>query len=121
MSKSHRVREALLAAGVTLTLAIASPAVAFTPEPAPAKPAGQTPAELADPVTSKNKGTDITIPGIGSVGAIPKLDFGLELLYGNNNAQTGALKMDESPRVQDQAPRAPENDVQIKGTFTHKF
>lgn len=29
-------------------------------------------------------GTEIQIPGLGTVGVLPKLDFGLELLYGAN-------------------------------------
>src|SRR5262245_11135402 len=29
-------------------------------------------------------GTEVRIPGLGKVGVLPKLDFGLELLYGAN-------------------------------------
>src|SRR5262245_33886038 len=33
-------------------------------------------------------GTEVRIPGIGKVGVLPKLDFGLELLYGNEQKGT---------------------------------
>ena len=37
---------------------------------------------LTSPGDAKNGETELKIPGIGSVGSLPKLDFGLELLYG---------------------------------------
>jgi hypothetical protein len=54
-------------------------------------------------------GTEIRVPGVGSVGTLPKLDFGLELLYGAN----------ESPgRLDD---RSQPSDVQIRATIKHRF
>jgi len=51
----------------------------------------------------------IRVPGVGSVGTLPKLDFGLELLYGAN----------ESPgRLDD---RSQPSDVQIRATIKHRF
>ena len=53
-------------------------------------------------------GTEVRIPGFGKVGVLPKLDFGLELLYGATE-QKGV-------------PDKPEpSDVQIRGTIKHRF
>lgn len=121
------------AAILPLALGVGS-ALAFTETPvqqsgqqaaplAPAAPAttNQAPAagqnggaslSLTDPAagTSKGEGTEVKIPGIGTVGTLPKLDFGLELLYGAN----GEGQTSEKP--------APSNDdVLIRGTLKHRF
>ena len=57
----------------------------------------------------KSSGTEVKIPGIGTVGVLPKLDFGLELLYGANETKVGPEDKNES------------NDVQIRGTIKHRF
>jgi hypothetical protein len=57
----------------------------------------------------KTPGTEVRIPGIGTVGVLPKLDFGLELLYGANEPKGG-------PQDTNQA-----DDVQIRGTIKHRF
>jgi hypothetical protein len=57
----------------------------------------------------KTPGTEVRIPGIGTVGILPKLDFGLELLYGANE-----------PKGVPQDP-AQSDDVQIRGTIKHRF
>lgn len=57
----------------------------------------------------KSSGTEVRIPGIGTVGVLPKLDFGLELLYGANEAK--GLPEDKNDN----------NDVQIRGTIKHRF
>jgi hypothetical protein len=54
-------------------------------------------------------GTEIRVPGVGSVGTLPKLDFGLELLYGAN----------ELPGRPDD--RSQPSDVQIRATIKHRF
>jgi len=60
----------------------------------------------------KNNGTEVRIPGIGTVGVLPKLDFGLELLYGANGAnETKGMPEDKNET----------NDVQIRGTIKHRF
>ena len=57
----------------------------------------------------KTSGTEVRIPGLGTVGVLPKLDFGLELLYGANEPK--GLPQDKiSP-----------DDVQIRGTIKHRF
>jgi hypothetical protein len=53
-------------------------------------------------------GTEVRIPGIGTVGVLPKLDFGLELLY--SNEQKGPFPDKSSP-----------DDVQLRGTIKHRF
>jgi hypothetical protein len=54
-------------------------------------------------------GTEIRIPGLGKVGVLPKLDFGLELLYGANEPK-GTFEDKSNP-----------DDVQLRGTFKHRF
>jgi hypothetical protein len=133
MSWQIRVREASLAGGIALSLAAQVTGVmAFSTDPvappsqtttntAPMSPFGQPLAlpgqspkvDLNDPLSQagKSKGMELTIPGIGSVGTLPKLDFGLELLYGSKGGPE-ALQLDQHGQ---------ESDVGIKGTFTHKF
>jgi hypothetical protein len=54
-------------------------------------------------------GTEVRIPGLGKVGVLPKLDFGLELLYGANE-QKGTFEDKTDP-----------DDVQLRGTIKHRF
>ena len=86
---------------------------------APAAPVLELP-KAADPAPGLNlsgseltlgrtSGTEVRIPGIGSVGVLPKLDFGLELLYGANDPKGPAPDKSES------------DDVQIRGTIKHRF
>lgn len=139
MGRHIKLKEAALGCGIALSLAQISGAAAFTPEPvqtpsvnsqsAPQAQIGQPgvkvdapPAvDLSDPLgqPGKSNGTEVTIPGIGSVGSIPKLDFGLELLYGPKAGQDNAAQQQQGGLQLDQ--RGQENDVQIKGTFSHKF
>ena len=53
------------------------------------------------------------LPGLGKLGVLPKLDFGLELLYGDT--PPAAQNEDFEGRETD-----PE-DLTIKGTFKHRF
>jgi hypothetical protein len=55
--------------------------------------------------------TELNIPGVGTIGKIPKLDFGLELLYGNS-AEEGAPGAEVENR---------QDDVLIKGKIRHRF
>lgn len=57
-----------------------------------------------------NSGTEIKVPGLGTIGKIPKLDFGLELLYGASDQKSVAPDAKEDP-----------NDVRIRGTLKHRF
>ncbi|MEZ5818197.1 MAG: hypothetical protein R3D44_14040 [Hyphomicrobiaceae bacterium] len=78
---------------------------------APATPA---PLDLKDTGVSvaPSTGVEVRIPGLGKLGVLPKFDFGLELLYGVNE------KAEEAER---QGQSLPGDDVQIRGSFKHRF
>lgn len=60
-----------------------------------------------------NTGTEVRIPGLGKLGVLPKMDFGLELLYG----AADQAKQAEPPRG-----TAPvEDDLTIRGTVKHRW
>ncbi len=77
----------------------------------------QVPADSALGVTEETgpttgeTGTEIRIPGLGKLGVLPKMDFGLELLYGAAEKPAG---------VPEAAP-SPEDDLLIRGTVKHRF
>jgi hypothetical protein len=76
----------------------------------PGKGLGDPPKGLSLPeLQFSSPGTEVRIPGIGTVGVLPKLDFGLELLYGANE-QKGPFPDKSSP-----------DDVQLRGTIKHRF
>ncbi len=137
MGRHFKFREAALALSIALPFALpitgaaafqaetVAPPQQSTAQPAPMSPFGQQlslpnqpPQGPVDPlaVTGKDNGTEVNIPGIGSVGKLPKLDFGLELLYGARSAPE-TLQFDQHNLDQ----HVPENDMQIKGTLSHKF
>lgn len=60
-------------------------------------------------------GTEVTIPGLGKLGTLPKMDFGLELLYGANEG-----KPVETQPIDPGAVPQPE-DLTIRGTMKHNF
>lgn len=64
------------------------------------------------PVTPKSGGTEIRIPGLGRLGTLPKLDFGMELLYGANEASKAAVPGGEAAEA---------DGVAIRGSVKHKF
>lgn len=129
----HLLTKILAAGGLAVAVASYAPgdARAFTetatPTPAPAvqpAPSKDTAAPkmqfdkaeeakgltLTMPDNGKSTGTEVSIPGIGTVGVLPKLDFGLELLYGSGG--------DAAPEPADDKK---DGDVQIKGTIKHHF
>jgi hypothetical protein len=57
-------------------------------------------------------GTEVRIPGLGTLGVLPKLDFGLELLYGVN---------EDKRNEPDKGSNEPDEGVQIRGTLKHRF
>jgi hypothetical protein len=57
----------------------------------------------------KDTGTEVRIPGMGSLGVLPKLDLGLELLYGANDS---GGRPDEKSQP---------SDVQLRATIKHRF
>ena len=55
-------------------------------------------------------GQEIRVPGLGPIGVLPKLDFGLELLYGASGSQQGG-PVDEKQDA----------GAQIRGTLKYRF
>ncbi|MEL7048557.1 MAG: hypothetical protein AAFO75_06280 [Pseudomonadota bacterium] len=62
---------------------------------------------------SVDKSTEVRIPGLGKLGVLPKMDFGLELLYG---AADLPLTADEQFSEPDQ-----DGDLKVRGTVKHRF
>jgi hypothetical protein len=103
-------------------LLVATSAAAFQEQrqdgPAPDKPSaamasGQPSAPAITPVAPSSQGTEVRVPGFGRLGTLPKIDFGLELLYG------GA---DHQKQVQPQAqPADPTDGMALRGSIRHKF
>jgi hypothetical protein len=72
------------------------------------------PAAVAAPVVPvAPSGTEIRIPGLGKLGVIPKMDFGLELLY-------GAADQNNGRRIEDK-PAGEEGQMMIRGTIRRNF
>jgi hypothetical protein len=79
-----------------------------------AAPSADKPLDLSnETAAAPDKGTEIRIPGLGKLGVLPKMDFGLELLYG-----AAEQKPAEGPP---EAAPSPEDDLMIRGTVKHRF
>jgi hypothetical protein len=90
--------------------AAAAPAPALElPTELPKSPADPAKGLNLTPELQLTPGTEVRIPGLGTVGVLPKLDFGLELLYGANE-QKGPFQDKTNP-----------DDVQLRGTIKHRF
>ena len=103
-----------------MALVLSASTIAFAMEEqkgaAPPAPAGvETPqagVQAAAPTAKPETGTEIRIPGLGKLGTLPKMDFGLELLYGAA----------DSKQVQDPNPEDKDGqDLTIRGSVKHKF
>lgn len=78
---------------------------------APAAPEAPLGADLSMPEAgSPTTGTEVRIPGLGKLGVLPKMDFGLELLYGAADP-----KQPETP-AENSA-----DGVVVRGTVKHRF
>lgn len=118
-----------LVLGLTLALAmLAGPsAYAFQKQEGAAAPQAQPqagaaessaagqPLDLSDDTANAGgeKGTEIRIPGLGKLGVLPKMDFGLELLYGAADQKAPAGPAESVPN--------PDDDIMIRGTVKHRF
>lgn len=95
----------------------AAPTEATAPA-APAATEGAAPADAAkgalgeEAAVKPEAGTEIRIPGLGKLGVLPKMDFGLELLYGAAENQPAG---EPTP-----APN-PEDDLTVRGSVKHRF
>jgi hypothetical protein len=125
---SGMIRPVLIVAIAVVLGVLARPALAFQ-ENAPPAPSEKPPAAAVAPVEApktpdpgkglslkvpelsigQGTGTEVRIPGFGKVGVLPKLDFGLELLYGATESK--GLPQDKTEP----------GDVQIRGTIKHRF
>lgn len=87
-----------------------TPAPAEAQQAAPATPAEKDLNFSAPKVDSgADAGTEVRIPGLGKLGVLPKMDFGLELLYGANDSK------------QSSEPEPPAEDLTIRGSVKHNF
>lgn len=88
---------------------VAAPAPSAKTESSPKPVALDAPAPVG-----KVEGTEISIPGLGKLGVLPKMDFGLELLYGANEQPKQA---EGDPAV---APPV-DDDLTIRGSIKKNF
>lgn len=123
----HPLKKLTIGLGLAVALGCGamSSAHAFTetkipPQAGPSAPAPEAPKlqvekteegglSLNAPGTGTTGETELAIPGIGTIGKVPKLDFGLELLYGGSG-QGAEAPGDEQ-----------KDDVLIKGKIKHRF
>lgn len=68
--------------------------------------------DFSTPAPAGESGAKVFLPGLGTLGVLPKLDFGLELLY-------GAAETHEAPQANELVPG--EEDLMIKGRVKHRF
>ena len=61
-------------------------------------------------LTEEEKSQEAVIPGLGSIGLIPKLDFGLELLYSGDDQASGAPSTGET-----------DDGIAVRGAIKHSF
>jgi hypothetical protein len=118
----RRIRNLAVAGAL---LVVSSPAMAFDMQQGGKAPAKEPPASVpmltekdagvnfSIPEPGKNgTGTEVRIPGLGKLGVLPKMDFGLELLYG----ATEPKRMEEPAEPAEQS-----DDLMIRGTVKHRF
>lgn len=91
------------------TAGAAAPAATETPSPSGAAAASEFSAPNRG--GEADRGTEVSIPGLGKLGVLPKMDFGLELLYGANGQQE-KLENDPGPET---------DDLRIRGSVKHRF
>lgn len=87
---------------------------------APAAPQTTAPASPGVPLgldstgtsVAPSAGTEVRIPGLGKLGILPKLDFGLELLYGVNEQTFDDRRL---------RPEQGDDGLGVRGTVRHRF
>ena len=86
---------------------------AATPAPAAAASKPVVDFSTGDGAKSETVGTEVRIPGLGKLGVLPKMDFGLELLYGAAaEPKAEAVSLGQS---------SVDDDLRIRGTVKHRF
>lgn len=114
---SKLVEKAVLASAMVLLSAGSGMAIQWLGDTAGAAVAGARPQAEVQQKESPSlpaPGADIWIPGLGVVGKMPNLDFGLDMLYGGNGGSA-----DSVPDRSDFEALDP--DFSIKGTIRKKF
>jgi hypothetical protein len=111
-----------LGCGIALAL-VSHAALAFEIERAggEAKREAAPKAEIVSPgsvVTTKpgEVGTEVRIPGLGKIGVLPKLDFGLELLYGAEKNGVPRAELQADPKAE-----TDDGSFRIRGSIKHRF
>lgn len=105
-------------------LAVASTAAVAFQEQRPAQPAPPAQQEPTPPALKlegdatqapprASGGTEVRIPGLGKIGVLPRMDFGLDLLYGAADQQRQATTPSDKPDDND--------GLTIRGSVKHKF
>ncbi len=61
--------------------------------------------------SEKTEKTGVHIPGLGNFGLLPKMNFGLELLYGEGEEREPAAKPQDAPL----------DELMIRGSVKHNF
>lgn len=111
------------AAGAVLGL-LSSASLAFQEQkgggssPAPAD-AGKAPAvELTPPASPVPAvpGTEVSLPGFGRLGFLPKFDLGLELLYGVSDSDRKPTNVERASPINTE-----DENLRIRGTLKHRF
>ncbi len=108
-------------AGLTAALVAIAGTAVFALEEQKGVVAPQVPAadgagaavQSAAPSARSETGTEIRIPGLGKLGTLPKMDFGLELLYG----ATETDKPQEPSKIEGGDPA----DLTIRGEVKHRW
>ena len=112
------VKKNWLVAGTSVALAFVAGSSSFALEEQKSPPVQESPAaaaaQPAAPVVKSDKGTEIRLPGIGKIGTLPKMDFGLELLYGATETEHPNSK--EPSKLDDTSGGAT-----IRGEIKHRF
>lgn len=106
----------LVGLGVALAL-VSTSALGFEEQKAaapeasqPEAPAAAVAGDAGSAPAAKAEGTEVRIPGLGKLGVLPKMDFGLELLYGANE-----------PKAPTEDREIPADDLTIRGSVKKTF
>ena len=103
---------ALVAIAGTASFALEEQKGAVAPQ-APTADAAGAAVQAAAPSAKTETGTEIRIPGLGKLGTLPKMDFGLELLYGATDTE----KPQEPSKIEGGDPA----DLTIRGEVKHRW
>jgi hypothetical protein len=111
------MRKLILVALVGAAIVLAGPSMAFEQQ-LNAIGSDAPSASVAPDSRGASKGATkpaptLEVPGIGNLGVIPKLDFGLELLYGDRSSNT-VTNVDPGLNAED-------DSLRVRGTIRHRF